>query len=105
MRRREFIGIGSAAAAHLLLGGCATSVRRSPLKLEEATIRDLQAAMQSGSETAESLARKYLQRIDAVDRSGPKLNSIIELNPDALDIARDLDAERKAKGPRGLLHG
>jgi amidase len=105
MKRREFIGITSAAAAHVFLGGCATSTQRSQLKLEEATIRDLQAAMQSGSETAESLARKYLQRIDAVDRSGPKLNSIIELNPDALDIARDLDAERNAKGPRGPLHG
>lgn len=61
--------------------------------------------MQSGEETAESLARKYLQRIEEFDRNGPKLNSIIELNPDAVGIARELDRERKEKGVRGPLHG
>jgi len=61
--------------------------------------------MQSGHETAASLTRKYLQRIKALDRSGPKLNAVIEINPDALAIARGLDAERKTKGPRGPLHG
>src|SRR5512132_1639656 len=105
MNRREFVGITSTAAAHILFNGCATSVRRSSFHLEEATMTELQAAMESGRETAESLTQKYLGRIDAIDRNGPKLNSIIELNPDALPIARELDAERKAKGARGPLHG
>ncbi len=61
--------------------------------------------MQSGRESAATLTRKYLARIAALDRGGPKLNSVIELNPDALAIARELDAERRAKGPRGPLHG
>ena len=61
--------------------------------------------MKSGKFTARSLAEKYLGRIDEVDKSGPMLNSVIELNPDALAIADGLDQERKAKGPRGPMHG
>jgi len=72
---------------------------------EEATVPQLQAAMKSGRETAVSLVKKYLRRIEEVDRNGPAINSILELNPDALAIARDLDAERKSKGSRGPLHG
>ena len=79
--------------------------RLNPVVLEEATISDLQAAMKSGQETAASLTKKYLQRIASIDRSGPALNAVIEINPEALAIARALDKERKAKGPRGLLHG
>jgi len=79
--------------------------RRQPVVLEEATIADLQAAMKSDQETAASLTKKYLQRIADIDRSGPALNAVIEINPDALAIARALDKERKEKGPRGLLHG
>ena len=59
----------------------------------------------TGRDTARSLAEKYLARIDAVDRQGPSLRSIIEINPDALTIADQLDAERKSRGPRGPLHG
>ena len=66
--------------------------------LEEATIASLQQRMESGQDTARSLAEKYLARIDAIDRSGPALKSVIEVNPDALAIADALDAERKAKG-------
>jgi amidase len=73
--------------------------------LGEATIADLQHRMESGQDTARSLAAKYLARIAALDREGPALRSIIELNPDALSIADQLDAERKARGPRGPLHG
>jgi amidase len=73
--------------------------------LEEATISDLQAAMSSGKETAESLAKKYLRRIKELDASGPALRAVIELNPDAPEIARALDRERAQKGPRGKLHG
>jgi amidase len=73
--------------------------------LEEATIADLQQRMQSGRETARSLAEQYVARIEAIDRSGPALHSVIELNPDALAIADRLDAERKDRGPRSVLHG
>ena len=73
--------------------------------LEEATIPDLQRRMATGQDTARSLAEKYLARIDAMDRRGPSLDSIIQVNPDALTIADQLDAERKARGPRGPLHG
>jgi amidase len=73
--------------------------------LEEASIADLQQRMQSGRETARSLTEKYLARIDAIDRNGPALHSVIEINPDALAIADRLDEERRARGPRGPLHG
>jgi len=74
-------------------------------ELDELSIAALQDGMKSGKYTARSLAEKYLARIEAIDRRGPKLNSVIEINPDALAIADVLDKERKAKGPRGPLHG
>ena len=73
--------------------------------LESATIADLQAAMKAGSLTAEKLTQLYLARIAAYDKQGPTINAVITLNDKALDVARALDAERKAKGPRGPLHG
>ena len=78
---------------------------RPPFELEEATIADLQQRMQSGRATARSLAEQYLARIEAIDRNGPTLRSVLELNPEALAIADELDAERKSRGPRGPLHG
>jgi len=74
-------------------------------ELEEATVGDLQKRMTAGSLTASALTERYLERIAAIDKRGPALNSVIELNPDALSTAATLDAERKAKGPRGPLHG
>ena len=74
-------------------------------ELAETTIADLQASMQSGARTSVSIAQAYLARIDAIDRQGPAINSVIELNPDALAIAEALDRERRDKGPRGPLHG
>ena len=74
-------------------------------ELEEITIPELQDAMKSGRFTARSLAEKYLARIDEIDKRGPAVNAIIELNPDALSIAATLDQERKARGVRGPLHG
>ncbi|RPJ01849.1 MAG: amidase, partial [Candidatus Aminicenantes bacterium] len=74
-------------------------------KLEEATIAGLQEMMTSGKESSESLVKLYLERIDGIDRGGPTLNAIIQANPDALAVARELDRERKEKGPRGPLHG
>src|SRR5215211_8556483 len=73
--------------------------------LPEWTISDLQQRMEAGELTGRRLAELYLERIDAVDKNGPYINSVIELNPDALDIADTLDMERKAGKLRGSLHG
>jgi amidase len=79
-----------------------TLARVKPFEWEEATVAGLQAAMKSGKESAASLTKKYLRRIEEVD---PRLRAVLEVNPDAGAIARELDRERKAKGPRGPLHG
>src|SRR5205809_1510489 len=71
----------------------------------EATVADLQAAMTAGQVTAFSLANAYLTRIATLDQAGPKVNSIIEVNPDAQAIAQKLDVERRAGRVRGPLHG
>ena len=73
--------------------------------MEEYTILKLQALQQTGAQTARSLTEQYLQRINQVDRDGPALNSVIELNPDAISIAAALDEERQAGKTRGPLHG
>lgn len=73
--------------------------------LPEWTIAELQEKMEAGELTARQVAELYIQRIEAVDKDGPYLNSIIELNPEALEIAGGLDAERKAGKLRGPLHG
>lgn len=73
--------------------------------MQELSIMDIQAQMESGELTACSLVEAYLQQIEKIDQAGPKLNSVIETNPDALDIADALDQERANQGPRGLLHG
>ena len=84
---------------------CLAACGGQALDLNEATIDELQVQMQRGELSAEQVADWYLARIEAIDRDGPALNSIIELNPDALDIAKALDEERTASGPRGPLHG
>jgi len=76
-----------------------------PFELDEITITELQDSMKSGKFSAKSLVEKYTLRIEEIDKRGPAVNAIIELNPDALSIADALDQERKAKGPRGPLHG
>src|SRR5690242_5129172 len=73
--------------------------------LEEQTIADLQAAMESGQRTSQQLVEAYVERIQALDASGPTLRAVIELNPDALAIAEALDRERSERGARGPLHG
>jgi amidase len=75
------------------------------LDLEEITVTDLQKKMQSGEQSSVSITQAYLARIEKIDRNGPVLNSIIELNPDALKIAAALDSERKQGKIRGPLHG
>jgi amidase len=78
---------------------------KKDFELDEVTIDDLQKAFLSGQYSSRSLAEKYLARIQEIDKAGPMVNSVIELNPEALQIADALDLERKAKGPRGPLHG
>ena len=73
--------------------------------LNEATIDMLQQAMQSGKYTSRSITEMYLKRIQAIDKTGPKLNAVIELNPEALNIADAMDAERKAGKIRSPMHG
>ena len=97
MNRRDFL------AAALVTPTLVAAVRRS--ELDEAGIADLQAAMATGKETSVSLTKKYLRRIEQIDHDGPALNSVIEVNPDAEDIARQLDRERKNGRTRGPLHG
>lgn len=86
-------------------GAAAGAAPVPSFELDELTIAELQNGLATGRFTARRLTELYLARIEEIDRRGPQINSIIELNPDALAIADALDAERKAKGPRGPLHG
>jgi amidase len=110
--RRDLMKAGLAAgaitaAAPLLHSPVAAQAPAAPapFDLEEKTIAELQAALRSGQETARSLTEKYLARIEATNTRGPELRAVIETNPEALALADALDAEMKAKGPRGPLHG
>jgi len=76
-----------------------------PVNFDQATITELQAAMAAGTLTAERLVELCLARIAAYDRAGPKLHAVMAVNPKALEIARQLDAERKAGKVRGPMHG
>lgn len=78
---------------------------RTEFNLQTATIEDIDKAFDAGALTSERLVQLYLNRIAAYDKQGPNINAIITLQPKALEIARALDAERKAKGPRSKLHG
>jgi amidase len=95
------------AVALLLVVGAAASRRQTPgsFPLDELTVAQLQDAMASGTYTARRLVELYTERINAIDRNGPTLRAVIELNPDALSIADSLDAERKSGRLRGPLHG
>ena len=73
--------------------------------LEEATVAELQRAMTAGELSAVELARYYLDRIRDLDQGGPRVNSVLEVNPEALALAAQLDDERRTRGPRGPLHG
>jgi amidase len=111
--RRNFLRAGLATtvatAAYPALSAAADdqnpNVIPREFELDELTIDDLQQAMQSGKYSARSLTEKYLARIQDIDKAGPRINSVIEVNPEALEIAEALDRERKDKGPRGPLHG
>jgi len=103
--RREFLRASAATGALALLGSTARPGAAAALDLEEATLGDLQERMQRGALTSRALTQAYLDRIQALDRQGPALCSVIETNPDALQIADALDRERRDKGARGPLHG
>src|SRR2546421_2654094 len=119
MKRRTFLRAGLATTAMVLspragagaekqtdkesAGSSAAAVK--PFEFEETTIAQLQEAMRSGKHTTRSITEAYLARIEDVDKQGATLNSVIELNPDAIAIADDLDKERKAGRVRGPLHG
>ncbi|HLK56280.1 MAG TPA: amidase [Chthonomonadaceae bacterium] len=103
--RRAFLAGGAGLGATMLPQSEATGAEVPAFELDEATVADLQAGMASGKYTAQSLAELYLQRIERVDWQGPSLRSVLEINPDALDIARKVDAERAAGKLRGPLHG
>src|SRR6266480_2329492 len=121
MDRRNFVRLGAIAGAIAVRGRPLSGqvlvrdrvlnaigenrLALSPFALEEATIGDLQSAMTAGRMTARSITQLYLDRIAELDRRGPTLRHVIEVNPDALSIADSLDRERKAGRVRGPLHG
>ena len=105
MDRRDFLQT-------TVLAGLAPSARSTPasaqtpgFELEEATIASLSEGMAQGRLSCRRITEQYLGRITAIDRGGPALNAVIEVNPDALRLADDLDTERRTRGPRGPLHG
>jgi amidase len=120
-RRRLLAGLGGVAAGALASGTLSPAAEGSarPRKtetatrpatrphehLEEATVEDLVRQMESGATSSEKLTLQYLERIEAIDRSGPALRAVIETNPEALATARDMDRERKRGAARGPLHG
>ncbi|HEY5776861.1 MAG TPA: amidase [Xanthomonadales bacterium] len=89
----------------LLLVSSAPDGRADSIDYREYDIDSLQALMQAGELSSQQLVQYYLDRIEAIDRHGPALNSIIETNPQAIEIAAALDAERQRSGPRGPMHG
>lgn len=115
MKRRDFLRAGALSGAAALVPELAraerveaegtTAPKIEEFALDEVTIAELQRDMVSGKRTAQSITRDYLERIESVDRRGPSLRAVIETNPEAMAIAKALDDERKAKGPRGPMHG
>ena len=104
MRRRTFV-VASATAGAVTIVSSRPAAAADKFVYLEAAAAQLQARMTAGRLSARTLAGAYLARIEALDRRGPRLNSVIEVNPDALAIAGELDRERKAGRVRGPLHG
>ncbi len=109
VNRRHFLELAALGSALALAKPLTAVAQTSPAvvtpELEEITLGELQDGMTSGRWTARSIAEGYLGRIDAIDKRGPAINAIIELNPEALAIADAMDRERKAGHVRGPLHG
>ena len=105
MNRRDFVKWTAAAAAGAMSAKATFGseiIGDVPASFEEASIITLQAAMSSGKTSSRALTQWYLSRIATIDK---KVNSIIEVNPDALTIAAEMDRERRAGKIRGPLHG
>ena len=119
MKRRSFLTnatLASASITTLLITGCTSSTKKDEnsqsvensslsFELDEETIGSLREKLASGKYTSEKLVQLYLKRIEAIDKNGPQLNSIIEINPDAISIAVEMDKEMKLGKSRGPLHG
>lgn len=112
LSRRKFLESAAVAGIASLVPVRGTHAEKAsstqevaPFELDEITVAQLQDGMSSGKLTARAIAQKYLDRIAAIDKGGPRVNSVIEINPDALSIADSLDDERRSKGIRGPLHG
>lgn len=113
MDRKDFLKLGALGGALAGMGaatGCTTEQRGeqatpASFELDEITVDELRRSMATGSRTAESITERYLDRIEEIDRGGPAINSVIEQNPQALEIARRRDEEREAGQLRGPLHG
>ncbi|PLW94331.1 MAG: amidase, partial [Marinilabiliales bacterium] len=119
MKRREFLtsaAIGGSAIVLNPIAACtretnnkqaeiATSEFKKDAELDEKTVNDLQQMMKNGEISSEELVQKYLDRIHEIDKQGPKLRSVIEINPEAHSIARKMDQERNSGKVRGPLHG
>jgi len=117
MKRRDFLHIGVSGAAVAAAGAAAcrpadqgpaepgAPAPSEPFELEGLSVSELSEGMGSGRFTARSLTDLYLSRIDTIDKAGPALNAVIEINPEARAIADALDAEREAGRVRGPLHG
>ena len=121
LSRRVFLKVSGMAAAGVAVASCGSapvfrhgagsrkssrvSRQQEAFAMEEMTIMQLGEKMRSGELTARALTKMCLERIEELDKRGPAINAVMELNPDALSIADALDAEQKAKGARGPLHG
>ena len=116
MNRRTFLATTVVGGTAAWLTGCRSAPRTESgngaaafnlpaFELDELSLQEISEGLQKGKWTSSGLAVLYLDRIDAVDRSGPRLNSVVELNPDAMALARQLDQERKDNRVRGPLHG
>jgi amidase len=113
--RRSLLALAAATGllSTLPLAGCAPPEAEAPMppagpphpELEERTLAELAASLERGEVTSLALVEAYLARIEALDRRGPTLRSVLEVNPEARAIAHALDEERRTKGPRGPLHG
>ena len=101
--KRTTSRLAPALCAALLLSACSPEKER--VEYLELDIDTLQSLMERGELSARELTQYYLDRIFAIDQGGPELNSMIEVNPDAVDIAAALDDERRASGARGPMHG
>jgi amidase len=104
MSRRDMLSLGMTLSAAGQAGSAGTS-RVHPFELEEVSIPQLQKGLEAGEYTSQRLVSLYLERIDEIDQRGPAINQILEINPDALQIAAILDQERRAGHLRGPLHG